>query len=322
MFIKKVTVFHGAVKYVDEDLSVAPGNMDGAVKTYKLTALYDRYFEYAKILAAQHLIKEAVKYLKLTPEAYTGFALDFVMVHKWLLTLSGQTSQPHIVIPSNGATSKLVPRPPSVLAPVVLFQDGDQYAPSQPVYQSTHPVYPQHNTGIPYMPQHVKPPVGPPPIFLPVLSALPMCGQNKGWNDPPEANKVGHTAGLIGAPKCDPIVSPFPNIMHSPPTPSSPFSGHGPTFLPPQYPTSVQNLPPPPWVLPPVRSISTAAQPPVQPLPHAGGGHYAYVTLTGICSTQTITWAVRESYASSGTSMWPHTTAGTIWVCDAAAWHS
>lgn len=76
VFIEKVTVFHGLVKYADGDLVVPTDSMDGTLKNYKLAALYDRDFEYAETLAAQGLVKEAAKYLKWTLEAYTGSALD------------------------------------------------------------------------------------------------------------------------------------------------------------------------------------------------------------------------------------------------------
>ncbi|KAL0062586.1 protein transport protein S31 [Marasmius tenuissimus] len=65
-FVEKVTVFRSATKYVDGDLGLA------GVKAYKLGALYDRYFEYASALASQGLVKEAVSFLRLTPEDYKG----------------------------------------------------------------------------------------------------------------------------------------------------------------------------------------------------------------------------------------------------------
>lgn len=60
-FIEKITVFRAATKYVDEDLkqkSVVGPDGD-VIKTYKLACLYDRYFEYAELLATQGLVKEA-----------------------------------------------------------------------------------------------------------------------------------------------------------------------------------------------------------------------------------------------------------------------
>ncbi|KAG7098021.1 hypothetical protein E1B28_005326 [Marasmius oreades] len=73
-FIEKVTVFRSATKYADEDLALATSSSTETadVKTYKLSALYDRYFEYASALASQGLVKEAVGFLKLTPGDYKG----------------------------------------------------------------------------------------------------------------------------------------------------------------------------------------------------------------------------------------------------------
>jgi protein transport protein SEC31 len=72
-FIEKVTVFRAAASYVDKDLDQKdPVNEDAAARVYKLSTLYDRYFEYADFLAAQGLIKHAVSFLKLTPSDYKG----------------------------------------------------------------------------------------------------------------------------------------------------------------------------------------------------------------------------------------------------------
>jgi protein transport protein SEC31 len=72
-FIEKVTVFRAAASYVDKDLE-QKGSVgeDTVARTYKLSALYDRYFEYADFLAAQGLVKHAVAFLKLTPTGYKG----------------------------------------------------------------------------------------------------------------------------------------------------------------------------------------------------------------------------------------------------------
>ncbi|KAG9311858.1 hypothetical protein JVU11DRAFT_8110 [Chiua virens] len=292
-FIEKVTVFRGAVKYVDGDLSVAAGNTDDAVKTYKLAALYDRYFEYAEMLAAQGLIKEAVEYLRLTPEAYTG----------------------------NGVASKPVPnRPPSVPVPAVPFQGGGQYAPPQPAYQPAHPVYLPHNTGIPYTPPpHVKPPLGPPPV-RPLSGVPPMRAQNAGWNDPPDANKAGRTAGSIGALKREPISQPIPKPNAVPTYTKQSIRGPWSTFTSPtpcectESSSSASGLATSKVYLYLCSAACTTTS------PYWRGT--LYVALTGICATRTSTWAIHESHAPSGTSTRPRATAGTIWARDAAAWRT
>ncbi|KAF8550015.1 hypothetical protein OG21DRAFT_1488102 [Imleria badia] len=287
-FIEKVTVFRGAVKYVDGDLSVPTEGTDGAIKAYKLAALYDRYFEYAEMLAAQGLVKEAVEYLRLTPEGYTGSALDFAAVRERLSVLSGpaaRVSDPvRDAIPDNSSTSKPAPtisnwQPPNPSIPA----NQTPYAPTQPTYAPSPPVYQPsqtYNTGV-YAPTQslVKPPLlggsgstVPPPTTRPPVSAPPRT-QNGGWNDAPVV-KTGRIPSAISVSKPGPIVSPFPNATQSPPTP-----GHGQTatLLPPPRPASVQNPPPPPpqaRAPPQARSMSTTGQPPVQPPPRAGGSQY------------------------------------------------
>ena len=68
-FIEKVTVFRAAIEYTDIDLSQSTGD-DASAKTYKLSGLYDRYYEYADLLASQGLLVEAVAFLKSTPADY------------------------------------------------------------------------------------------------------------------------------------------------------------------------------------------------------------------------------------------------------------
>jgi protein transport protein SEC31 len=66
-FIKMVTVFRAAASYVDKDLEPKKSvGEDTGARTYKLSVLYDHYFEYADFLATQGLVKHAVAFLKLT----------------------------------------------------------------------------------------------------------------------------------------------------------------------------------------------------------------------------------------------------------------
>ena len=287
-FIEKVTVFRGAVKYVDANLAASTEGKEGAIKTYKLAALYDRYLEYAEMLAAQGLVKEAVEYLKLTPEAYAGSVLDFAAVRERLSVLSGQAprtpSSTQDAVPNNGATSKPA-APINYQLPSVLTPPVKQYTTDQPTYNPVPPpVYPPQQTYNPYGPTHplVKPPLlggpGIPPSTRPPVSSAPppSRAQNGGWNDAPVV-KTGRTPSSLNPGKPGPIVSPFPNATQSPPTPSSPFTGHGQNVpLPPPRPASVQNRPPPPPQTrgPPPRSFSTTGQPTVQPPPHGVGSQY------------------------------------------------
>ncbi|KIJ63089.1 hypothetical protein HYDPIDRAFT_182419 [Hydnomerulius pinastri MD-312] len=306
-FIEKVTVFRGAIKYVDADLSMPATDVDGAAKSYKLAALYDRYFEYAEMLAAQGLVKEAVEYLKLTPEGYTGSALDFAAVRERLVVASGQGAATPTPVRSAVASTSANVRPtvgyqpivPSVAAPI---QSG-LYGSAQPTFASTQPSFqssqPYSNTGYttqgPYEPAQplVKPPLlsqpaAQPPMRPPMPSAPPPRGQNGGWNDAPTMVKAERrTPNSLSLNKPAAIVSPFPNATQSPPAPGSPFAGHGQNvpLPPPPRPASVQNRPPPPSQVrappqarppsgpPPPMRMSSPGQAP--PPPHAGAGPYA-----------------------------------------------
>jgi protein transport protein SEC31 len=292
-FIEKVTVFRGAIKYIDEDLSTPATDVDGTAKTYKLATLYDRYFEYAEMLAAQGLVNEAIKYMKLTPEGYTGSALDVVAVKERLIIASGEapatsTSARNTVPATNATTRPAAPTVPSVPVPT-------QEAYAQPTYTLGHRQFQSsqsYGTGFTSQGQYtpaqtlVKPPLlsqptAPPPTRPPVSSAPPR-GQNGGWNDAPTVVKTTErrTPNSLSLNKPSAIVSPFPNATQSPPTPGSPFAGHGQNapLPPPPRPASVQNRPPPP---PQTRGPPQARPPPgpppadAPPPPHVGAGPYA-----------------------------------------------
>ncbi|WWC68183.1 uncharacterized protein I206_102106 [Kwoniella pini CBS 10737] len=74
-FIEKVAVFTSATGYVDEDLLSPTESAVAAetgARTYKLAGLYDRYYEYADLLATQGLVDIAAKFVKMTPTDYKG----------------------------------------------------------------------------------------------------------------------------------------------------------------------------------------------------------------------------------------------------------
>lgn len=66
-FAKKVSIFRAITECKDH--AIASG---AAPQTFKPSPLYDRYFEYAEILSAQGLMKEAACFLELTPQGYKG----------------------------------------------------------------------------------------------------------------------------------------------------------------------------------------------------------------------------------------------------------
>ena len=121
-FIEKVTVFRSATEYDDVDLKQT--TEDAAVKTYKLAALYDRYFEYADLLASQGLVNHAVKYLEYTPADYKGTQgspVDFEVARQRLLLAAGTTSTPK-------ASAGQSLAPPPVAPPAVTSYAQPAYA--------------------------------------------------------------------------------------------------------------------------------------------------------------------------------------------------
>ncbi|KAJ7714576.1 hypothetical protein DFH07DRAFT_374457 [Mycena maculata] len=100
-FIEKVTVFRAATKYADDDLATAEG-------TYKLAGLYQLYYEYAALLAAQGLIDEAVRFLDLTPAAYGDAA---VKGQRERLTKAGSKAVPPPVPAPAAATTRTTAAP-------------------------------------------------------------------------------------------------------------------------------------------------------------------------------------------------------------------
>lgn len=118
-FIEKVTVFRKAIKYADTDLEQQPKGIsteEAEVRVYKLSGLYDRYFEYADLLVAQGLVKEAVEFLKLTPSEYHGSPashLDFKEGRERLLLAAGVGARTPSVPARNAslpaATSRIQP---------------------------------------------------------------------------------------------------------------------------------------------------------------------------------------------------------------------
>lgn len=75
-FVEKVTVFQHAVGYVDVDLTNPADVTETGPKTYKLAALYERYVEYAELLAAQGLVSLALKYVAQTPADFEGLTAE------------------------------------------------------------------------------------------------------------------------------------------------------------------------------------------------------------------------------------------------------
>ncbi|GAA5828015.1 hypothetical protein JCM11251_005692 [Rhodosporidiobolus azoricus] len=76
-FIEKVQVFQHAVGYVDVDLALPAASAavaESGARSYKLSSLYERYIEYAELLAGQGETALALKYVSMTPADFEGSA--------------------------------------------------------------------------------------------------------------------------------------------------------------------------------------------------------------------------------------------------------
>ncbi|KAG9096157.1 protein transport protein S31, partial [Ceratobasidium sp. UAMH 11750] len=93
-FVEKAVAFCAATGFVDPDLSSGPKEGD-----YALAPLYERYLEYAEILAAQGMVSEAKRYVERVPAGF-GEAT-------WLRGAVGGSS----VGKANGAATKAATGP-------------------------------------------------------------------------------------------------------------------------------------------------------------------------------------------------------------------
>ncbi|BGP28314.1 protein transport protein S31 [Rhodotorula toruloides] len=74
-FIEKVQVFQHAVGHRDTDLlqpTQSAAVAESGARSYKLAALYERYIEYADLLAHQGKVQLALKYVAMTPADFEG----------------------------------------------------------------------------------------------------------------------------------------------------------------------------------------------------------------------------------------------------------
>ena len=214
-FIEKVTVFRKAITYEDIDLVQRASPEQEEARTYKLSALYDRYFEYADLLAAQGLVKEALSFLKLTPSGYHGAPgnhLDFSEGRERLQVAAGTSTTP-VRTSSLSAPTNIPVKAAPIAASSSVYGYGNQYgAPTQP----------QQSFGAPSAPAQ-------PPSYTPYGAAQSYGG--------PAPNAYAPSVPAPGAP------APPSQPAYTPPVPAGYASG--PYGQPPsQQPAAA--FPPPP----------------------------------------------------------------------------
>ncbi|KAI9636109.1 uncharacterized protein MKK02DRAFT_25129 [Dioszegia hungarica] len=142
-FIEKVAVFTAATGYVDQDLmspTQSTETAEAGARTYKLASLYNRYYEYADLLAAQGMVDIAAKYVKQTPADYRGASGSLDKARDRLFAAAGISSG------SAQATQPAGPYgvPPAAnLPPMPTQAPPASYQPNQSSFQPSFPQPPQ-----------------------------------------------------------------------------------------------------------------------------------------------------------------------------------
>ncbi|KAK5997091.1 Protein transport protein SEC31 [Cladobotryum mycophilum] len=275
-FIEKVTIFRQVTKFQDKELSQD--------SDWKLATLYDKYTEYADILAGQGLLDVAQKYLDLLPSKYPAAELSRsrvklatqkkpAAVAQATTRQQPKTSTPSRVQPSLGYQP---PQPAPIPAPSNIYGGISQApitAPSPQQYvPPVNPYQPQA-----YQPpsQYVAPappPIGGPPFGGPPRTTTPSVAppskakNMENWNDVPLVTKA---VPRRSTPSAAPISSPFTGQSPSAPPTAGPY-GQGARASPP---------PPPPKGSAPPRVQSPLAGPPQftqgPPRPSSTANQYA-----------------------------------------------
>ncbi len=136
-FIEKVAVFKMASGYQDVDLAhptQSEAAAESGARIYKLAALYDRYYEYADMLATQGLVGLAVKYIAATPADYRGAdGNDSGLASARERYMSGATARwaGPATAPSDAPGG--LGRPPQPPAPVSAYKNSGYGVPQPPI---------------------------------------------------------------------------------------------------------------------------------------------------------------------------------------------
>ena len=268
-FIEKVTVFRDVTKFQDTEKDLT--------SDWKLAPLYDRYTEYADIVAAHGHLSIAERYLDLLPAQYPAaevarnrvklasrkVAPAQKAVQQQSTARTSSRAQPAVGYQPIGAPAATPARPaPSAYAPPTSTPAANPYAPPTNSYapqqaQGYQPPQQQAGYGAGYGSGYGAPSAGygaPPPSFgapprTTTPSAPPPRAKDVGqWNDTPMVTqpKIARRSTPLAAP----ITSPFPNQQNLSMPPPMPAYGQRATPTPP---------PPPPKGPAPPRMTSPLA---------------------------------------------------------------
>jgi len=244
-FIEKVTVFRDVTKFQDTEKSLS--------SNWKLAPLYDKYTEYADIVAAHGYLSIAERYLDLLPAQYPAAE---VARNRVKLASRKAAVKPTQAQPSSARTTSRAqpvgyqppapaPTPNSFLPPAPTaasnayqppnntYQQGYQQPQSQAGYGGYGSGYGTAPTGYGAPP----PSFGAPPPRNTTPSAPPpsRAKDMANWNDTPMVVKP--PTARRPTPSAPPVTSAFPNQHNlSMPPPASPFGGPRATPTPPPPP--------------------------------------------------------------------------------------
>jgi protein transport protein SEC31 len=229
--IEKVTVFRKAIDYVDPALvqNLDTNTTESNNQQFNLSKLYDKYAEYAEILASQGRLTTALKYLNLTPLEYKKIGsnnIDQLAVIRERLYHSGvdvgSIKAPafpfeHVYVGAEGETN------PS-LAPIVGNVDGTTYQPqiNPNLYNNQQVAQPPYYNQYAYnQPVAANAPFQPLPPIQQQIQQQPIHQQSPYNNFPP-------------------YNAPIQN------QPYNPYQPAFPAYNQPQYPDNANLIPPPP----------------------------------------------------------------------------
>lgn len=269
-FIEKVTVFREAANFQDNDLQ--------ATSDWKLGLLYDRYTEYADLLASFGQLQIAERYLDLLPEQYPAAEAAKERIKQATRGPSKQTApkqpsntgrapqrNPAAGLPTGPESQPTRVRQPqnpsNPYAPPSTFQTQQYPQPTQAPYNppgySDGPTYGQRQQpsgpSQAQVPPYQGPNLGPPPRTINASPSIPAPSKatNMGnWNDMPESffKPPPSRRATPGAPPQGATPSYGYPSSAAPGIPPPPVGGHQKPAVP---------LPPPPKG--PLRTGSPAA---------------------------------------------------------------
>ena len=296
--IEKVSIFRQAAHFEDSDRQSASG--------WRLAALYDKYTEYAEVVAAHGQLQVAEKYLNFLPTEYPAAEVAKSRVRQATRRDAPRpiAKQPATAVGTAGqraqaaSAGSLGQQPPTMqanippagsYAPAYTAQPPNPYAPSgYPQVQQSRQV-PGVGPPGPLGASHPTHNLGPPPRSFnssPSVPAPSKATNMANWNDMPDSFFKPPTSrrGTPGM-SASTINSPFLNqpSLASPPAPGPPM-GTSLRSTPPLPPPPKGSAPPPRMVSPltggipqpyqnPERPSSSAANPyaPQQLRPHPSG---------------------------------------------------